>query len=160
MEDKQRKSSSTRVTSSSLLKLRASWGRVGNLGSIGYNYRSPLLNKETWNEQAWYGVATGKQYGTFLYYGTALNQKLTWETSQQTDLGLDVAMFNNRLSASLDYFEKRTYDLIQDQTMNWPSTIGLAAMKVNQGVVRNRGLEFSATWDRQTLCSHFLLGGR
>lgn len=144
----------------SLLKLRASWGRVGNLGSIGYNYRSPLLNKETWNEQAWYGVATGKQYGTFLYYGTALNQKLTWETSQQTDIGLDVAMFNNRLSASLDYFEKRTYDLIQDQTMNWPSTIGLAAMKVNQGVVRNRGLEFSATWtDKLSANTSYWVGG-
>ena len=128
------------------LKLRASWGRVGNLGSIGYNYKSSVLSKNIWNEQAWYGVANNKKYGTLIYLGNALNANLTWETSEQTDFGIDFTMFKNRLSASIDYFEKRTSNLIQDQTMNWPSTIGVSAMKVNQGEVRNRGVEFQGTW--------------
>lgn len=46
----------------------------------------------------------------------------------------------------MDYFDKRTFNLIQTQTMNWPSTIGLDAMLVNQGEVRNRGFEFQANW--------------
>ena len=130
----------------SLLKLRASWGRVGNLGSIGYNYKSAVLNRTTWSEQAQYGVTSNTVWGNFVYNSTALNPNLTWETSEQWDLGLDLSMFNDRLSVSMDYFDKRTFNLIQSQTMNWPSTIGIDAMLVNLGEVRNRGFELAATW--------------
>lgn len=130
----------------SLLKLRASWGRVGNLGSIGYNYKSALLSKKSWTEQAQYGVESNKNWNNFAFYSTALNPNLTWETSEQWDLGLDVEMFKNRLSLSFDYFDKRTFDLIQEQTMDWPKTMGLDAMLINQGEVRNRGFEVTASW--------------
>ena len=130
-----------------LLKLRASWGRVGNLGSIDYNYKSPLLSKNTYSEQAQYGVTSNQLWNNFAYYGTALNPNLTWETSEQYDLGLDMEMFNNRLSLSMDYFDKRTFNLIQPQPMNWPSTMGLDAMLVNLGEVRNRGFELSIGWN-------------
>ena len=128
-----------------LLKLRASWGRVGNLGSIDYNYKSPLLSKNTYSEQAQYGVTSNQLWNNFAYYSTALNPNLTWETSD--DLGLDMEMFNNRLSLSMDYFDKRTFNLIQPQPMNWPSTMGLDAMLVNLGEVRNRGFELSIGWN-------------
>lgn len=72
---------------------------------------------------------------------------MTWETSEQYDLGLDMEMFNNRLSLSMDYFDKRTFNLIQPQPMNWPSTMGLDAMLVNLGEVRNRGFELSIGWN-------------
>lgn len=130
-----------------LLKLRASWGRVGNLGSIDYNYKSPLLSKNTYSEQAQYGVTSNQLWNNFAYYSTALNPNLTWETSEQYDLGLDMEMFNNRLSLSMDYFDKRTFNLIQPQPMNWPSTMGLDAMLVNLGEVRNRGFELSIGWN-------------
>lgn len=130
-----------------LLKLRASWGRVGNLGSIDYNYKSPLLSKNTYSEQAQYGVTSNQLWNNFAYYSTALNPNLTWETSEQYDLGLDMEMFNNRLSLSMDYFDKRTFNLIQPQPMNWPSTMGLDAMLVNLGEVRNRGFEWSIGWN-------------
>ena len=71
---------------------------------------------------------------------------MTWETSEQFDAGLDIDLFNDRLSISADYYNKRTFNLIQDQTMGWPQTIGLDAMKVNQGEISNRGVEFIATW--------------
>ncbi len=132
-----------------LLKIRASWGRVGNLGSIGYNYKSALLSKSYWTEQAQYGVESNKVWGNFIYNSTALNPNLTWETSEQWDLGLDIDMFNNRLSMALDYFDKRTFNLIQAQTMNWPGTMGLDAMLVNQGEVRNRGFELQVNWNQQ-----------
>lgn len=130
-----------------LLKLRASWGRVGNLGSIDYNYKSPLLSKNTYSKQAQYGVTSNQLWNNFAYYSTALNPNLTWETSEQYDLGLDMEMFNNRLSLSMDYFDKRTFNLIQPQPMNWPSTMGLDAMLVNLGEVRNRGFELSIGWN-------------
>lgn len=130
----------------SLLKLRASWGRVGNLGSIKYNYKSLLLGMNYWKEQAQYGVAGNTTWNNLIYNSSALNKNLTWETSEQYDLGLDVDMFKERLALSFDYFDKRTYNLIQMQTMNWPSTIGLIPLQINQGEVRNRGVEIQAGW--------------
>lgn len=129
-----------------LLKLRGSWGRVGNLSSLSYNYKSALLSKGSWTEQAQYGPESNQVWNTFVYNNIALNPNLTWETSEQLDLGLDMEMFKNRLSLSVDYFDKRTFNLIQEQTMDWPVTMGINAMMVNQGEVRNRGLEIQAGW--------------
>ena len=130
-----------------LLKLRASWGRIGNLGSIGMNYSSPSLSKTTWTEGGQYGHEAGVLVGSFLYYYNALNEKLTWETSEQLDLGLDIDMFSDRLSMAFDFYDKRTYNLIQSQSMYWPLAIGLNKMLVNQGEVRNRGFEASIGWN-------------
>lgn len=130
-----------------LVKLRASWGRVGNLGSINYNYRSTVLGQEFSNDYGQYGQQSS--WGNVIYNSIAVNPNLTWETSEQWDLGLDLDLFQNRLSLQMDYFDKRTFNLIQTQTMNWPSTIGLDAMLVNQGEVRNRGFEFQANWSEQ-----------
>ncbi|WP_039867029.1 SusC/RagA family TonB-linked outer membrane protein, partial [Prevotella bivia] len=132
-----------------LLKLRASWGRVGNLGSIGYGYKAAQLSSSVWSEGAQYGVTSNTLWGTLIYNGTALNPSLTWETSEQWDLGLDATMFNNRLSLGFDYFNKRTYNLIQQQSVGWPSTIGLDAMLVNLGEVKNEGVEVQAAWNDQ-----------
>ncbi|MCR5759569.1 MAG: TonB-dependent receptor [Bacteroidales bacterium] len=129
-----------------LLKLRASWGRVGNLGSIGWNYKSSNLSKSTWNEGAIYGVENTTMWETFWYPSKSVNQNLTWETSETVDVGLDIDLFKNRLTLSADYYNKRTFNLIQDQTMGWPQTIGLDAMKVNQGEISNKGVEFVAAW--------------
>ena len=130
-----------------MLKLRASWGRVGNLGSIDYNYKSLLLGTSYWQEQAQYGVINNATWNNFVYNSTAMNRNLTWETSEQWDLGLDVELFKNRLALSFDYFDKRTFNLIQKQTMNWPSSIGLDPLLINQGEIRNRGLEIQANWN-------------
>jgi len=129
-----------------LLKVRASWGRVGNLGSIDYAYGDPTLSIKVGN----YGgqVGSTSPYATnMIYLGTAYNQNLTWETSEQTNVGLDMNLFKTRLSVSADYFEKRTYDLIQEQTSGWPTYLGVSGMLVNQGEIRNRGLELVAGWN-------------
>ena len=130
----------------SLLKFRASWGRVGNLGSVGWHYKSNTLSSSNWNEAPNYGIAAGQTFGTFWYPANAINNELTWETSETLDGGVDIDMFNDRLSISVDGYSKRTFNLIQDQTMGWPATIGRNAMKVNQGEISNRGIEFIATW--------------
>ena len=131
----------------SLLKLRASWGRIGNLGSVGKAYKSPNLSTTTWNgEMNQYGHEAGLECGQFLYYRKAINQNLTWETSQQLDLGLDFNMFSDRLTMAFDFYDKKTYGLIQGQSMHWTQSIGLDAMLVNQGEIRNRGFEATIGW--------------
>ena len=58
-------------------------------------------------------------------------------------------MFDNRLSMAFDYFDKRTFNLIQEQSMGWPTYMGLDALLVNQGEVRNRGFEAQVSWNHQ-----------
>lgn len=129
------------------LKLRASWGRIGNLGSIGRTYKSNVLNKDTEGKAAIYGTENpGGQYGAIIYSGKALNRNLTWETSEQFDLGLDTGFLNDRLNFSVDFYNKRTYNLIQTQKMNWPDAIGVDNMLINLGEIRNRGIELSLGW--------------
>ena len=130
----------------SLLKLRASWGRIGNLGSIGYAYGAATLGVYSQGNRP--GQINASTNGNRVY-PVARNMNLTWETSEQTDLGLDIDMFKGRLSMSADFFMKRTYDLIQSQTSGWPNAMGLGAPTVNLGEIRNRGVEFSASWKEQ-----------
>ena len=104
-----------------------------------------LLQGLGYNEKdGWYNADAA---GNKVYFNSALNNKLTWETSEQIDLGVDLNMFRDRLSMSFDVYDKRTYNLIQGQTMNWTSSIGLSAMLVNQGEVRNRGFEATVGWN-------------
>ena len=131
----------------SLLKLRASWGRIGNLGSIGMNYKSANISSGgTDSEYNPIGLEVGQKLGTYYFLSTAVNSQLTWETSEQLDVGLDANFFNDKLSASFDFYNKRTYNLIQDQTTGWPQTIGVSPMKVNLGEVMNRGVEMQIGW--------------
>lgn len=129
-----------------LLKVRASWGRIGNLGSINMSYGDPTLSLK------YVGTDVGSQVGASnpisygKYNNTAFNPYLTWETSEQTDIGLDIGMFNDRLSVTADYFMKRTKDLIKRQDAGWTSSIGINSMLINEGEIRNSGFEFAVSW--------------
>lgn len=134
----------------SQLKIRASWGRIGNLGSIGQNYAAGSLNSRNYGlELAGYGAEGPTFCNQYWYFNTAINNRLTWETSQQLDLGVDIDMFDDRLNIAVDYYDKLTYNLIQPQSMGWTGSIGLSAMKVNMGAIRNRGAELTIGWADQ-----------
>lgn len=135
-----------------LLKVRASWGKVGNLGSVPMGYKAGLMWSDfVGNETAWYGIMNnqgGNKYfwGNMTGLSTPVNPNLTWETSEQFDIGVDAEFFHNRLAVSLDYFDKKTNNLIQAQTINWPDYIGLSPQLVNLGEISNRGFEFLGSW--------------
>jgi len=125
----------------SFLKLRASWGRNGNISVLsGYPYTAPISKGSSWYQ---YNV---DQIGTT--FGSApdklANPNLTWETSEALDLGLDARFLSNRLSLGIDYFDKRTKDLLFDLTV--PSELGFTSAVTNGGNVLNRGLEFEVGW--------------
>ncbi|MBN9379204.1 MAG: SusC/RagA family TonB-linked outer membrane protein [Chitinophagaceae bacterium] len=123
-----------------LLKIRASWGRIGNLGSINYYYGYPTLTSDYT-----YQVGDAAPHTRAFYMAQATNPNLTWETSEQKDLGLDISLFKERFLFTADYFNKLTYDLIH-QLPNWPGTMGFAPPFINQGKIRNTGFEFTASW--------------
>ncbi|MDR3268426.1 MAG: SusC/RagA family TonB-linked outer membrane protein, partial [Tannerella sp.] len=131
----------------SLLKIRASWGRIGNLSTLGYAYGNPVLDMFNSNDVGGQVGINTPLVPIMVHNRKAFNPFLTWETSEQTDIGLDADLLDRRLSFSADFFMKRTYNLIKEQDTGWPTYIGLEAKKINEGEIRNRGLELSIGWN-------------
>ena len=125
----------------SFLKFRASWGRNGNISVLSnYQYAASIAKGSSWYQ---YGVdQIGSSYGSAP--DKMANPSLTWETSEQLDLGLDARFLNNRLSLGIDYYNKHTKDLLF--SVNIPTEWGYSSMQGNGGDVLNRGLEFEVGW--------------
>ena len=114
------------------LKIRASWGELGNQNIGTYPYQSILSQ----NSYAFAGnVSTG------FTANTLVDPNLTWETTRVTDLGIDMATLKNRLSFSADLFDKYTFNILRGSQV--PLWLGLNAPTVNNGAVSNKGFEFS-----------------
>lgn len=122
------------------LKFRVSWGQNGSTASLGgYRYASEITSQGN--------VATGNglEYKPAYQPSATGNYDLKWETSEQTNIGIDARFLNNRLSFTADYFKKETKDLIVDGIV--PSTVvGNKVSPVNAGNVTNSGFEFELGW--------------
>ena len=121
-------------------KLRASWGQNGNVNVLGnYAYTAGIATNSKWYQ---YGDSKVATYGS-MPNGIA-NPKLTWETSEQIDLGLDMRFLNDRLSVSLDWYKKKTKDLL----VNAPAMpeSGVSSITLNAGEVANSGFEVELSW--------------
>lgn len=122
------------------LKLRASWGQNGSLSALsGYAYSTDMV------QSGFYPFTSGINYVRGVSPSTMGNEDLKWETSEQTNIGLDTYLFNSRLSLSVDYFNKKTKDLLIWNTT--PSLeIGGKTSPINAGNVSNKGVEFEVGW--------------
>jgi TonB-linked SusC/RagA family outer membrane protein len=119
------------------LKIRASYGVTGN-NNIG-DYQSIGLME---NANYVLGTGTGDVVsGTAL--STLSNDDLTWEKTKQTDLGLEMSVFDSRLTLTVDYYYRRTTDLLMN--VDIPTITGFSTSMQNIGKMRNKGLEISLT---------------
>ena len=114
------------------LKFRASWGVTGSQAINPYATLNNLYSGKT--------VFGDALYTTFAP-STTLPGNLKWETTEQTDIGLDVAVLENRIRLTADYYIKNTRDLLN--TVQLPSSLGFSSTIKNIGQIRNQGLEFS-----------------
>lgn len=121
-------------------KIRASWGTNGNVNVLGnYSYTAGIAtNSQFYN----YGSTSAVSYGS-MPNGIA-NPDLTWEKSEQFDLGLDLRFLNDRLSVGIDWYTKTTKDLLVPAPVMPES--GYSTMTINAGKVQNKGLEVELTW--------------
>lgn len=126
-----------RVPVISMLKLRLGWGRVGNQAITSYQTMS-TYNFDTWpSHEA--GNAAGFTPG--MYPSNVANPNLKWETTEQTNLGLDFAMWRGRFALTVDAYIKNTKDLLQNKVIAGSS--GYTNMWMNMGNISNRGLEIT-----------------
>lgn len=142
-----------------LLKIRASWGRIGNLGSIARGYGYPVMEKHSLGNDVGGQIGATPRIEVGMFNKTGYNPDLTWETSEQLDLGMDAALFKNRMNITFDYFKKKTMDLIKAQDAGWTNSIGILPMLVNEGEVHNSGFELAVNWaDKAGKVNYWLSG--
>lgn len=126
-----------RVDAISMAKLRLGWGQVGNAGVSPYQtYVTYSSNKYPSHDPS-----SDSGYTVGIIPTNIANPNLKWETTQQWNLGIDVGFWKGRLAFSMDLYDKMTYDLLNSKQI--AITSGFSSMWVNQGVISNRGLEFS-----------------
>jgi len=124
------------------LKLRASWGQNGNSSVGGFQY----LSRYQFRDQDSYFFGTDKVTpSTGAVAGVLKNPDITWETQQQTDIGFDARFLNQRLGVVFDWFNRETKDWLLQAPIS--ATWGFSAPNVNGGVMSNKGVELSFTWD-------------
>ncbi|UOG75412.1 TonB-dependent receptor [Hymenobacter tibetensis] len=124
------------------LKIRAGWGRVGNPTNAG---AFAYLQTITSNRNVQYALGSGDQtFVTGAAPTRAANENLKWENNEQTNVGIDVGLLDNRLEATLDLYTRTSPNLL----INVPvSTLSgtYEDQIVNAAASRNRGLDFSFT---------------
>jgi TonB-linked SusC/RagA family outer membrane protein len=131
------------------LKLRGSYGLVGS-DNIGGNRFAYL---QFYGDGDEYGLGSS-DFGSYTIAGVAegnfANPDLTWEKSRKLNIGLDAALFNERLSLVVEYFKEHRYDIITTldggDKLGFPDIAGKDAPPINSGIVDNYGFEFEIGW--------------
>ena len=128
------------------LKIRASWGMLGNqyVGSSNYPYLSVLEALKSHDDHV---SLIGKNPTTAYVQSSLSNPKLSWETIKMLDLGFDLLMFNNKLGFTFDWYTKNTEGILL--MLNYPAQIGAKPSEQNAGKVNNTGWEMNIDWKDQ-----------
>jgi TonB-linked SusC/RagA family outer membrane protein len=125
------------------LKLRASWGRLGNEQALGYYDFQALIS--TYNNL--YGGSVQGSGSTPWPGSTAMglaNRNLQWETTDTKNVGVDYGLINGKLSGSVNYYYNQTEDMLI--TKKLAPSVGLLDPVMNVGKIRNTGVEFEVNW--------------
>jgi TonB-linked SusC/RagA family outer membrane protein len=115
------------------LKIRASWGKVGNDRIPAFQYLSNFILQG--------GTVIGNKYNLGIVEAGIANPLITWEKATTTDIGVDLGLWNNKLSFEFDYFSKRTEDILQPNTGVVPYTFGAELPDANIGIIDSWGTE-------------------
>ena len=123
------------------LKVRASWGQNGSIAGLNnYMYASVITSNIKYPIEA-----TGGSYAVGSIPSSTGNYNLKWETSEQLNVGLDLRMFKDRFSFTMDWYKKTTKDLIMSGVKS-SLVVGNTISPLNAGNVENSGFEFDLGW--------------
>ena len=125
-------------------KLRGSWGQNGNCNVDNFQYLSTISVGAASGGYSFYTGPTSTTSGTGAFADKLANPDITWETSQQLDLGFDARLFANRLNLAFDWYQKDTKDWLVNAPIM--GHFGANAPYINGGDVRNTGIELALNW--------------
>jgi len=116
------------------LKLKASWGLLGNQNIGNYPYQSTLTSGR--NYPFGTGISTGAAYNTYK------DPTIKWESTETKDFGFESAFFKGKLSLNVTYFDRFTSDILYKPNSSVSSVLGVGISETNMGEVKNKGWEF------------------
>ena len=125
------------------LKLRAGWGQNGNAQTINNFQWQGAFAFDTSSYYTFNG--NPDQYVSGAAPSRLPNEDLTWETSEQLNIGLDARFLSGRLGFTLDWYNKKTKDLLVAVPVD--PTTGFSTQMKNAGTVENKGIELSLSWN-------------
>ena len=127
------------------LKLRASFGSLGNQNVSSYYTYMRLVSI---SDFAAYSFGEGSSMAKYSTLSAPVSSDLTWETSQQWDLGLDLSMFGNRLNVTFDGYVRNTLNMLTDG-IELPAVYGASVPDMNTADLQTRGYELAVNWRDQ-----------
>ena len=118
------------------LKFRGSWGELGNQQIGNYPYQANLSSgaNAIWGNNVYPGIVLN----------TVANQDITWETTAITDVGIDLSVFDGKISLTADYYDKTTRNILYSITT--AGALGLNSSPSNAGKVKNAGWDFNLSY--------------
>lgn len=133
------------------LKLKASIGILGNQNIANYPYQNVLVNGQTYS------------FGGIINSGAArlriTDPTLQWESTRNTDVGLDMQVFNEKLNFSATYFDRYTYDILSSPGGSVSNTLGFNLSAQNSGKLKNKGWEFTVNHNNKIGNFSYNIGG-
>lgn len=121
------------------LKLRGSWGQIGNQNINNYQYYPAMTQNKgsVWLQDG--------DYVNYISAPSLISSSFTWEKVETLDFGIDASLFNNRLKATFDWYQRTTKGMLV-AGIEMPAVIGTDAPMQNTADMRTKGWELSLTW--------------
>jgi len=131
-------------------KVRIGWGQTGNAGGIVGRSTYALTNVDTkyqFYKEGMGGGSTGSFDRVQGFYAPLVDTNLKWETNEQLNFGIDLGFLNGDLNITMDYFIRKTKDLLLDRQIR--KSAGNSSIYTNFGQIDNKGFEFSINYNKQ-----------
>ena len=122
-----------------MFKIRASYGELGNENIGEYVYQATMLRNNMK-----YSFGNSEVSGSAV--STYVNENLAWEKKSTTNIGLDLAMFNNRIEFSAEWFKNKSTDLLYNVSVPLNAGVQNGSVTMNAASMENSGFEFSVTY--------------
>lgn len=132
------------------LKLRGSWGQLGNQEIGVYPYQT-VLNLGANYPFDYSSLSPGARPSGLV------DKSIKWETTEITDIGFDLSVFEDKFTVTADWFKKKTFDILRGAQI--PTFVGLDAPTINQGQMENTGFEFSTEYRNNVGDFQYSVGG-
>ena len=122
-----------------MFKIRASYGELGNENIGEYQYMA-TMNRNNMTYSFGNSPVTGSAVSTFV------NNDIAWEKKKTTNVGIDLAMFNNRLEFTAEWYKNKSEDLLYSVPVPAQTGVSNTSVTMNAASMENSGFEFSATY--------------
>ncbi len=135
------------------LKLRASWALMGSDAIAPYQYfQRYIVTPSDWYDNFLYtgtGASSGYNQNPQIYNGPSPNQNITWEKQDSKNIGIDISLFTNKLTASIDVFKYNRKNILTRPNASIPIYSGINLPDANIGESENKGLDFNVNYSER-----------